>query len=140
MSKFLTPLITECLDDTLADGRGIWIIDEDFSYQSDLLGKTITVEKGFLTDFASVPRLPFAYWFFGDSSHKAAVIHDWLFHHHEVCDEQTANNVLREAMAVEGIPAWRAYGIYMGVKVGGQSSWEADAKGNGHSIVDGAIF
>jgi len=67
------------------------------------------------------------------------VLHDWLFHHHEVCDEATANKVLMEAMMVEGIPACRRAGIYAGVALGGKSSWEEDGKGNGHTIVDGRI-
>jgi hypothetical protein len=139
MSAFLTELEVVCVDDTANSGRGIWRVEKDFVYQSDLLGRAITIEAGFLTDFASVPRVPFAYWLFGDSAHKAAVIHDWLFHHHEICDEHTANRVLLEAMDVEHIPEWRRIAIYEGVQIGGESSWEADAAGNGHTIVDGRI-
>ncbi|HET8688401.1 MAG TPA: DUF1353 domain-containing protein [Methanosarcina sp.] len=140
MSQFLTNLVAECIDDTGAGGRGIWEITEPFVYQSDILGKTITVEPGFFTDYASVPRLPLLYFLFGDTSHKAAVIHDWLFHHHEVCDEQTANKVLLEACEAEGVPKWRRFGIYLGVAIGGESSWEADGNGNGHSITNGRII
>lgn len=139
MSAFLTELETENVDDLDAEGRGFWRIIAPFEYQSDLLGRTITVEVGFLTDYASVPRLPVTYMLFGDTSHKSAVIHDWLYHHHEVCDEQTANKVLFEAMTVEGIPAWRRWGIYLGVKIGGESGWVGDGKGNGHTIVNGQI-
>ncbi|MBB3213405.1 hypothetical protein FHW67_002697 [Herbaspirillum sp. Sphag1AN] len=139
MSQFLTELVTECIDDLAASGRGIWRIVEPLVYQSDVLGKTIVVEPGFLTDYASVPRLPLAYLLFGDTSHIAAVIHDWLFHHHEVCDEPTANLVLLEASRAEGIPAWRRLGIYLGVKIGGRSSWEEDGLGNGHSIIAGRV-
>jgi hypothetical protein len=139
MSAFLNTLNVTCLDDLSNDGRGIWKLTSDYRYQSDILGKVITVEKGFLTDFASVPRVPGAYLLFGDTSHEAAVIHDWLFHHHEVCDEQTANKVLLEAMVVEGIPTWRRWGIYLGVAIGGESGWESDGKGLGHSVVNGQI-
>src|SRR5450830_1515883 len=139
MSKFLSPLVAECVDDLAASGRGIWGVVRPLKYYSDLLGMLIVVEVGFLTDYASVPRLPFLYLLFGDTSHMAAVIHDWLFHHHEICDEQTANLVLLEACRVEGIPAWRRLGIYLGVKIGGRSSWVADGRGDGHTIVDGRI-
>ena len=135
----MTELVTECVDDTAASGRGFWRVKEPFVYQSDILKKRITVEPGFLTDYASVPRVPVAYLLFGDTSHRAAVIHDWLYHHHEVCDESTANSVLLEAMEVEGIPAWRRWGIYMGVKIGGSSSWQVDGLGNGHTIINGTI-
>jgi len=138
-AQFLTPLRDECVDDLACDGRGIWRILFALSFYSAILGRVITVEPGFLTDYASVPRWPLTYWLFGDTSHLAAVLHDWLFHHHEVCDEATANKVLMEAMMVEGIPACRRAGIYAGVALGGKSSWEEDGKGNGHTIVDGRI-
>lgn len=139
MSAFLSDLATVLVDDTAASGRGIWRVVQPFVYQSDVLGKTITVEPGFLTDFASVPRVPVLYLLFGDTSHRAAVLHDWLYHHHEVCDEATANLVLLEAAKVARIPAWRRLGIYLGVKIGGSSSWEEDGRGNGHQLVDGVI-
>ena len=139
MSAFLSELATVLVDDTAASGRGIWRVMQPFVYQSDILGKTITVEPGFLTDYASVPRVPVAYLLFGDTTHAAAVIHDWLYHHHEVCDEATANLVLLEAAKVERIPRWRRLGIYLGVKLGGESSWEEDGRGNGHQLVNGQI-
>ena len=137
--KFLTELVAECVDDLACDGRGIWKVMEPFRYYSAILDRMIEVEPGFLTDYASVPRVPVAYLLFGDTSHKSAVIHDWLFHHHEVCDEATANKVLLEAMKAEGIPAWRRAGIYAGVCIGGLPSWEEDGRGDGHAVVNGRI-
>jgi hypothetical protein len=128
------------VDDTASSGRGIWRLTKPLRYCSDVLGREIVVEPGFLTDYASVPRIPVAYWLFGDTSHRAAVVHDWLYHHHEICDEATANTVLLEAMTVEGIPAWRRAGIYAGVWVGGTSSWRADGRGDGHAVVNGEIY
>ncbi|MES2126637.1 MAG: DUF1353 domain-containing protein [Pseudomonadota bacterium] len=136
---FITLPATRLLDDLACDGRGIWKVIEPLRYYSAILGREIVVEVDFLTDYASVPRVPFLYWLFGDTTHAAAVIHDWLFHHHEVCDETTANLVLREAAASEGISLWRRSGIYLGVAIGGRSSWEEDGQGKGHSIVDGRI-
>lgn len=136
---FLTNLCTECVDDLANSGRGIWKVINPLVYSSEVLGKIITIEPGFLTDYASVPRLPIIYWLLGDTSHMAAVVHDWLYHHHELCDEDTADAVLLEAMQAEGISAGRRWMIYQGVRLGGKSSWEADAGGNGHSIVNGQI-
>lgn len=42
-------------------------------------------------------------------------------------------------MEAEGIPAWRRTFIYLGVKIGGTSSWLEDARGRGHLIVGGRI-
>jgi len=137
---FLSDLHVACVNDLDASGRGIWRITEPFKYWSDILKRRIVVEPGFLTDYASVPRVPLAYLLFGDTCHRAAVIHDWLYHHHEVCDEQTANKVLLEACKAEGVPAWRRLGIYLGVKLGGTSSWEEDGRGDGHRLVNGQII
>lgn len=139
MAKFYTPLSVTNVSDTDASGRGIWRLDTMLVYASDLLGRNVIVEQGFLTDYASVPRAPFAYWLLGDTAHKAAVVHDWLYHHHEVCDEHTANLVFLEACATEDIPAWRRWLLYWGVMLGGQSSWEEDGHSDGHAVVDGRI-
>lgn len=139
VAMFLTPLSVECVDDLACSGRGIWVITKPLRYYSAILNRIIEVEPGFLTDFASVPRIPVAYLLFGDTSHKAAAVHDKLFHSHNICDEATANKVLLEASEAEGISWWRRTGIYLGVAIGGESSWEEDGKGNGHSIVNGRI-
>lgn len=139
MSAFLTPLDVQEVNDLAASGRGFWKVTKPFRYYSDILGRALTIEPGFLTDYASVPRVPFAYWLLGDRVHGPAVIHDWLFHHHEVCDEQTANKVLLEAMWTDKAPLWCIFLIYLGVVIGGKSSWEADGAGNGHSIQDDKI-
>lgn len=127
MSQFLSSLTVTLVDDLAADGRGVWAVSTPFVYQSDVLGKTITVEIGFLTDFASVPRIPGVFDAFGDRAHKAAVIHDWLYHHHEVCSKDQADSVLKEAMIVTGIEPEVAEAFYLGVQAFGGSSYEKDA-------------
>lgn len=140
MSQFLSNLVTECIDDLSCEGRGIWEIREPFLYYSDILKDSVLVEVGFLTDFASVPRLPFVFTLLGDTAHKAAVVHDWLYHHHEVCGEDTANKVFLEACSVEGISKWRSILLFLGVWIGGHSSWDEDGNSSGHIIVDGRII
>ena len=46
MSAFVTGLEVECIDDLANSGRGIWKVTAPFVYQSDVLGKTITIESG----------------------------------------------------------------------------------------------
>lgn len=125
MSAFLTNLDVRNINDSVNSGRGKWQLLADFSYQSDVANKTITVPVGFITDFASVPRIPVAYMLAGDTAHKAAVIHDWLYTSHEL-PREVADLVLQEAAIVGGSPAWRAKLIYVGVRVGGSGSYDAD--------------
>lgn len=120
MSKFLTKLDVSLLDDTTNDGRGSWELDSDLVYQSDVAKQTITAPKGFITDFASVPRFPIAFLLTGDSSHEAAVVHDYLYKT-RIVSRAMADSVLREACKVSGIPAWRRTLIYWGVRIGGES-------------------
>ena len=39
----------------------------------------IRVPAGYITDFASVPRLPFIYLAYANKAHLAALVHDWLY-------------------------------------------------------------
>lgn len=119
MSAFLDPLcITEVSDSIFQ------VCDHPFRYQSDL-GGLITVPDGFKTDFASVPRVPVVYDVLGDVAHEPAVIHDYLYYS-AIFSKEMADDILLEAMGVIGMPVWRQYPIYWGVKFGGFVAW------NGH--------
>jgi hypothetical protein len=120
MSKFFSKLQIEVADN-VDDGK--WVLTAALIYQSDVAGRTFTVPKGFQTDLNSTPRWPVVFWLFGASSSEAAAIHDWLYSSHEVT-RAMADQVLREASAVTDVPAWRRWGIWAGVRVGGASHWE----------------
>lgn len=127
MSKFINELKVDELEDNSNDGRGTWRLLEPLIYQSDYVGKTIVVPEGFVTDFASVPRLPVAFLLAGGCGHKAAVIHDWLYTSHEV-SRADADKVLGEALEASGQPTWRAMLMYAGVRIGGEGAYEADGQ------------
>jgi hypothetical protein len=100
-------------------------------------GETITVPAGALTDLASIPRLagillpPDGPWA------KAAVVHDWLYVTRGSCflgalggrtrakpyTRAEADKILKEAMEVVGVPAWKRAVIYGSVRVGGAGGW-----------------
>lgn len=82
---FLTPLRVE----QVSEAAGTWRLLEPLCYVSPIFGGLIVVPAGFVTDFASVPRLPFSYWLFGGVGQAAAVVHDYLYQCHdlEVPDE-----------------------------------------------------
>lgn len=120
MSRFVTDLSVRLVDDIENEGRGKWELCLPLIYESDIAGKTLTVPLGFKTDFASVPRLPVAYLLAGDTAHESAVVHDFLYTSGDF-SRATADDVLLEAMAVTGIPAWRRYTIYYAVRAFGSS-------------------
>ena len=116
--KVQSLLKVEELDDTH------WKLLAEFVYDSDVAHARIVVPAGFITDFASVPRVPVAFWLTGDTAHMAAVVHDYLYTT-AIFPKTIADSVFYEAMRVTGIPVWRAYLMYLGVKYGGQMAWDA---------------
>jgi hypothetical protein len=125
VSQFITDLDARKLArDASADKRGTRRLLAPLVYASDLLARHVTVPAGFITDYASVPRIPVAYLLTGGCAERAAVVHDWLYTTHEV-DRATADNVFHEAIIAEGEPAWRAWLMWAGVRIGGGAPWEA---------------
>lgn len=115
MSSFTTELKVK----PLPDGRK-WELLEEFSYYLGDLdsGMYITVPRGFVTDFASVPRI---FWIIlppWGKYGKAAVLHDYLYQQGKfirlLCD-----SIFFEAMTVLGVPRWQKWLIYLGVRLGG---------------------
>lgn len=96
------------------------------SPQQDQGLPTVNVPKGFVTDFASVPK-PF--WSVlppdGDYTY-AAIIHDYLYWN-QATDKPTADLVLKAAMEDFGVAKSDAFIVYNGVKLGGQSAWDGNA-------------
>lgn len=114
--KFLTILDVELIDDTR------WRLCGPLIYQSDVVSATITVPIGFETDFASVPRLPLVYEVMGNRCHEAATLHDWLYASMQF-DRLTSDKILFEAVVATTCQKWRAYLMYLGVRIFGRSRY-----------------
>jgi hypothetical protein len=119
MSRFVTPLRAEEVDEF----EGIDRLLEPLGYESDLLDCRVDAPTGFLTDWASVPRLPLMYLAYGGKGKKAAGIHDLLYHSRAVSREM-ADQVLREAMLACGYSRLTAWAFYQACRVGGQARWD----------------
>ena len=122
MAKFLTPLeVTQ----RPTDRR--WVLLAPLVYKSDLsdlIGTwLIKVPTGFDTDFASVPRLPFMFWFLGGRANHAAVLHDYLYRTAIVTRAQ-ADRVFVEAAGVEGVNWPARWTMWTGLRVGGWAAYD----------------
>ena len=124
MSKFLSGDLDA---DLIKESPPTWRLNEPVVYQSDVAGQTFTVPAGFVTDLASVPRLPLVYLLAGGTANEASVVHDWLYSTH-VVPRAVADAVLREASAVTGVPAWRRWLMCAGVRIGGGGKHWNDVK------------
>jgi len=126
MGEFVTSLRVEKSEEpSSVFGRAEWTLTSVLVYNSDVLGKLVIVPTGFRMDFASVPRLWVAYALAGDVGHAAAVVHDYLLVT-GVIARSLADKVFLEALEAEGVPAWRRYVMYAGVRVG---TFNATVKG-----------
>lgn len=118
MSSFTEPLLVTPYSSTE------WRIERSFIYYIDKENESyIIIPVGFITDFASIPRI---FWSilppFGQYA-QAATIHDYLFeggliHHGELsagCTYQEANDIFNEAMKVLKVPKWKRIIMYSAV-------------------------
>lgn len=120
-SYFISPLRVEQIDDEL------WQLTEPLVYYSQKLQRSLAVPAGFVTDFASVPRLPFVYWLLGGRASKAAVIHDLLYRIGSGVSRADADAILVEAMEATGQAPWRRRLMWQGLRIGGNSSYQKRA-------------
>lgn len=118
VAEFRSPLMAQVVDDSTD------ILATPLIFYSAILKREIVVPAGFQTDYASVPRLPFAYWLAGGVAKKAAVIHDYLYRSAESTRAE-ADAVFREAMSVTGTSWWRRYPMWLGVRLFGGLNYKS---------------
>lgn len=117
MAKFVTPLRVVQIDDRR------WQLEATLMYATDVIDQVIVVPTGFVTDFASVPRLPLAYLFTGGKASAAAVVHDWLYSTHTTSRKE-ADDIFFEAILAVGHSRFTAWLMWSGVRVGGAFLWD----------------
>lgn len=118
MSSFAGPLRLDFGDWGPGVGR-IAILLEPLRWRD------IVVPTGFMSDGATVPRL--LWWWlppWGDVATRAALVHDWLLTqrdagtpHRGAETRAKIDRLFFEALLDLGIPKWRAWPTYAGVRV-----------------------
>lgn len=119
MSRFTAILLVS----PLADGRS-WVIRSDFGYDVGAEGSEdkVDVPIGFRTDFASVPRLLWAFLPPWGKYGNAAVIHDYLYWVQARSREQ-ADGIFLEAMGVLDVSVLQKYPMFWAVRSFGWWVW-----------------
>jgi hypothetical protein len=126
MAGFLSPLELEYLDGVT------WKITAPFTYHIGAPDgvESVQIPIGFVTDFASVPKVLWNLLPPVGTYGKAAVIHDWLYQDRvidgpclRVCTRAEADAILFEAMTVLAVGFLTRWTIYLGVRVGGWVPW-----------------
>jgi len=133
MSRFLSELEIEELDDSevrasdLKPDTDYFRLTEDLQYDSALAGN-ITVPAGFITDFASTPRL--VWWLIPpEDCHytRGAVVHDWIYNQHAF-PKDACDCIFFEAMRALDTPQWKRIVMYLAVRWFGASAYNNERK------------
>lgn len=98
--------------------------------QEYLIGNSewrIAVPAGFVTDFASVPRLFWSRISPVDKHGRAAIIHDFLYWDQR-CTRKQADRILMLAMKESQVPQGTRLQVYSAVRLGGANAWAMNAK------------
>ncbi|SFD83108.1 DUF1353 domain-containing protein [Massilia yuzhufengensis] len=111
-AQFHTKLSVEQLDAVR------WQLVALLAFYSAKYDSMTIVPAGTVTDFASVPRIPLAFWLFAGIGQAAAVIHDWLYGCGTV-PRKVADDIFLEAMEACGVPTWRRIPMYWAVRAFG---------------------
>lgn len=107
-----------------------WYLLDDIGWQPNPgqeSHKAVTVPKGFVTDFASIPR---AFWSALPTDgpyYYSSVIHDYLYWEQTVTREE-ADLILLYSMQDFHIGQVTIDAVYYGVKAGGGSAWSENAR------------
>ncbi len=111
-----TPLRIEKIDGC-DHGRQQFRLLEPLTFTVGLNGGsiTLTVPAGYVTDFASVPRLFWRVFPPAGQYCEASVTHDWLCQL-PGCSRFLADAMFREAMFRLGVPVWRRVLMYYAVR------------------------
>lgn len=123
MSTFQTTLRTDILPPNETGKRQRYRLAAPFIYHSDLLGR-VEIPEGFLTDFASIPRLLWRYLDPEDPAIcYASAIHDYLYSA-QPCSREMADKILVEAMSISGARWDQRVAAYRAVRMFGGSHWK----------------
>lgn len=84
----------------------------------------ICVPAGFVTDFASVPRLLWAIFPPHGKWAKAAIVHDFLYTKPHTRSKEECDLIFLEAMSVLGVPVVTRKLMYWAVRFFGREAYE----------------
>jgi hypothetical protein len=94
--------------------------------------KGIMVPVGFITYFASVPRILWSFFPPVGRYGYAALFHDFVYWQQEM-PRKNADDVFKDTMEELGVPVWKKAVLYWAVRLFGSAAWRSNAalKANG---------
>lgn len=134
MNQWMNSIGTKGLDGALHVTRfvePVYVLTKPISWFPNDAQKSkysrVDVPQGFVTDFASIPRIFWSVLRPDGTYTYPAIIHDYLYWTQSVPREM-ADNILKFGMQDLSINAAEILAIYEAVRLGGRSAWKDNAK------------
>lgn len=110
-----------------ADGED-WMLESPMIFKAGKRNPLILiVPRGFVTDYASVPR-PLRLLLPREGTYgNAAVLHDYLYWRQD-CTREQSDNIMVIAMMEAGVSESTLRALQLGVRLGGQGSWDTNRR------------
>jgi hypothetical protein len=107
------------------DGKH-WIVKQPLTYIVGVSKDSVTVPRGFVTDFASIPSSLQSFIQPTGPNLLPAVVHDYLYWN-QTCTRAEADQIMLLAMIENDVPVNQRSAIYRAVRSFGNSAWNANA-------------
>ena len=101
------------------------VLAADLTYRIGASGVAITVPRGFVTDFASIPQPLWSILSPHGRYSRAAIVHDYLYWS-QSCTRDQADNLFMIAMQESGVADSDRTAIYQAVSWAGEDAWDAN--------------
>lgn len=111
---FITPFDVRLI----ASDPEYWELLCDLVFDSSAFGQ-VTAKAGFVTNCASVPRIPVAFLLLGGYAKKPSALHDHLYSFPGEMTREQCDKIFLEAMKADGVSAWRRNAMYIAVRAFG---------------------
>lgn len=108
-----------------ADGSN-WVLEETLNYQLKETDLVISVPRGFVTDFASIPRIAWTVMAPTDRPGRAGIVHDFLYWD-QGCTREQADKIMLLGMNETSVGRAQRAIIYRALRLAGQHAWDDNA-------------
>lgn len=110
-----------------------WVLGNDLIFNIRDTGQRIVVPRGFVTDFASVPRVFWTFFPKHGEYTRAAIVHDFLYWEQK-CSRDQADELFDIVMEDSEVDSTTRFSIYAAVRVWGGDAWDdnTEAKQQGY--------
>ena len=109
-----------------ADGRQ-WVLEHDLDYRLLDSEHVVHVPRGFVTDFASVPRIAWPIMSPTGPLGRAGVVHDFLYWDQGCKSREVADKIMLLAMIESDVGPLQQTLVYGTLRSAGSSAWDGNA-------------